>query len=74
MFGRSWIAGARLIAALGVGLPLAAAVQGGPTTQEMNNSNNPLTPALGVNLQDHRRWPDGSRRQASGRASGGCLP
>ena len=30
----------------------AAAAQTGPTAQEMNNSNNPLTPALGLNLQD----------------------
>jgi hypothetical protein len=28
------------------------AAQTGPTAQEMYNSNNPLTPALGLNLQD----------------------
>lgn len=41
-----------VLAVLVVGLPVGVAAQGGPTAEDMNNSNNPLTPALGVNVQD----------------------
>jgi hypothetical protein len=36
-----------------LGLPLTAAAQAGPTAEDINKSNNPLAPALGVNLQDY---------------------
>jgi hypothetical protein len=32
--------------------PASGAAQGRPSAEDMNKSNNPLTPALGVNLQD----------------------
>jgi len=39
----------RLLATIACAVPLAAAAQ---STQEMNASNNPLTPSIGANLQD----------------------
>jgi len=41
-----------LIALLLGGGPVVVRAADVPTAQEMNNSNNPLTPAIGVNLQD----------------------
>jgi hypothetical protein len=41
-----------LIALLPLSLLARAPAEDGPTAQDINNSNNPLTPAIGVNLQD----------------------
>jgi len=44
----------RLLARLlPVMLPVCAAAQRAPTTEQVNEANNPLTPKLTINLQDY---------------------
>lgn len=42
-----------LLAVLVIGLPVKVMAQGGPSTAEINEANNPLTPKITVNLQDY---------------------
>lgn len=44
---------ALLLVTLVAGLASSAGAGGAPTSDDMNNSNSPLTPAIGANLQDY---------------------